>query len=174
MWLSIKIPSAGVKQKCGRRAPEGAAIQRGWRVLPPRSWGRNESLQPFARQCIPSPWWLTGVRKSPFPPVRGRLGWGERACCPYPHPHPPPSREREAVSRQRGCHTYSYEPTRGEELVLPANGYPNEDHYSAAGSLSRAWASARLPCCCQSRPRLSAARSSRDLACWPRAMSRAC
>src|SRR6266567_3972703 len=31
---------------------------------------------------------------------------------------------------------------------------------------SSSWASWRLPCCCQSRARLVAARSSSDLACW--------
>src|SRR4029450_111791 len=37
---------------------------------------------------------------------------------------------------------------------------------------SRSWASWRFPCCCQSRARLVAARNSRDLACWLRAMAR--
>ena len=35
----------------------------------------------------------------------------------------------------------------------------------------RSWASWRLPCCCQRRARLVAARNSRDLACWFWAMS---
>ena len=35
-------------------------------------------------------------------------------------------------------------------------------------------ASSRLPCCCHSRVRLSAARNSNALACWPRATARAC
>ena len=39
---------------------------------------------------------------------------------------------------------------------------------------SRSWASWRLPCWCQSRARLVAARNSKDLACWLRAISRAC
>src|SRR2546427_3983259 len=38
---------------------------------------------------------------------------------------------------------------------------------------SRSWASWRLPCCCQRRARLVAARNSKDLACWLRAISRA-
>src|SRR5262249_20140994 len=38
---------------------------------------------------------------------------------------------------------------------------------------SRSWASWHFPCCCQSRARLVAARNSKDLTCWLRAMSRA-
>jgi len=39
---------------------------------------------------------------------------------------------------------------------------------------SSSCAAARLPCCCHRRPRLMVARRSKDLACWRRAMSRAC
>ena len=38
---------------------------------------------------------------------------------------------------------------------------------------SRSRASSRFPCCCYRRPRLVAARSSRDLVCWRRVMARA-
>src|SRR5262249_3829237 len=39
---------------------------------------------------------------------------------------------------------------------------------------SRSWASWRLPCCCHRRARVVAVRNSKDLACWVRAMPRAC
>src|SRR5215467_9298874 len=39
---------------------------------------------------------------------------------------------------------------------------------------SRSWASWRLPCLCHNRARLVAMRNLKDLACWVRAISRAC
>jgi len=45
-------------------------------------------------------------------------------------------------------------------------------HQPSSGA-SRAWASARVPCCCHSRARLMAARRSRAVASWRRATSRA-
>src|SRR5215470_8232746 len=48
---------------------------------------------------------------------------------------------------------------------------PSVDHpYTGA---SRSWASWGLPCCCHRRAKLVVVRSSSDLACWLRAMSRA-
>src|SRR5215831_8750363 len=61
-----------------------------------------------------------------------------------------------------GCHANSSNNAFASFKSAVSNPSVNQWYTGAR----RSWASWRLPCCCQSRARLVAARSSQDLACW--------